>query len=150
MPVYTHRFQVKASLAQVAQFHQDARALKQLTPPPVFVQFHEIEPLAEGSRADFTMWLGPIPVHWLAVHSDVDPQQGFTDTQVTGPFLRWVHRHNFHVIDENCTEIEDTIEAQPGNHPFWGLVSRFMWSNLPMLFSHRQKATRKALEAPRP
>ncbi|MGB6421453.1 MAG: hypothetical protein WBF05_06405, partial [Anaerolineales bacterium] len=78
---YSHRFQVQASLEAVAEFHRDSRALKQLTPPPLFISFNNVESLAEGSVADFIMWLGPLPIHWVATHSEVDPMQGFTDSQ---------------------------------------------------------------------
>ena len=148
MATYTHRFRVNTSLDRVLEFHQDPRALKWLTPPPVIVQFHDFEPVAENSRVDFTMWMGPLPVRWVAIHSEVDPNAGFTDSQVHGPFKRWVHRHNFRRIDAQVTEIEDTIEAEPGSHPVWGLVSRFMWSNLGMLFKYRERVTRRKLESP--
>ena len=146
MKLYKHRFRVQASLASVAEFHRDTRALKRLTPPPLLVRFNELQPLAEGSVADFTMWFGPLPIRWVAVHSDVNSTSGFTDTQVAGPFEYWVHRHSFQALDDNSTEIRDEIQAQPSGHPFWGLVSSVMWLNLPILFAYRAWRTRKALE----
>ena len=92
MKAYTHRFRVLAPLAQVAEFHRDTKVLRYLTPPPLIVTFNELQPLAEGSVADFTMWFGPLPIHWVAVHSDVNPTTGFTDTQAAGPFEIWVHK----------------------------------------------------------
>jgi hypothetical protein len=44
-----------------------------------------MEPLAEGSISDFTLWFGPLPIRWTARHSHIDPLHGFTDTQVRGP-----------------------------------------------------------------
>jgi ligand-binding SRPBCC domain-containing protein len=136
---YTHRFTVNAPLAAVAAFHRDSRALRQLTPPPMWVQFHQVDPLAEGSIADFTMWLGPLPVRWTAVHTQVSPH-GFTDTQQRGPFKAWRHRHTFQELNEWTTGIIDEIEAEPGN-----LISRFMWLTLPILFAFRGWRTRRAL-----
>jgi ligand-binding SRPBCC domain-containing protein len=146
MKQYKHRFRVQAPLASVAEFHRDTRALKRLTPPPLMIRFNDLQPLAEGSVADFTMWFGPLPIRWVAVHSDVNSTTGFTDTQAAGPFEYWVHRHSFQALDDNSTEIRDEIQAQPSGHPFWGLVSRFMWLNLPILFAYRAWRTRKALE----
>lgn len=85
MPVFDTSFTVPAPLQKVAEFHRDTRALKRLTPPPVFVQIHSMEPLAEGSRSVFTMWFGPLPLRWTAIHSNVDTMHGFTDTQEKGP-----------------------------------------------------------------
>jgi ligand-binding SRPBCC domain-containing protein len=146
MKHYTHRFRVNAPLSKVADFHKDSRALKDLTPPPLIVSFNKVEPLAEGSVVDFTMWLGPLPIRWLATHSDVDPNRGFTDTQTEGPFVYWVHQHSFVNIDETTTDVIDSIQAKYSNHPIWGLISRFMWLTLPILFAYRSRQTRKALE----
>jgi ligand-binding SRPBCC domain-containing protein len=139
MMKYIHHFTVNASLAAVAAFHQDSRALRQLTPPPMWAQFHQVDPLAEGSVADFTMWIGPLPVRWTAVHTQVAPN-GFTDTQQRGPFKTWQHRHTFQEINERTTVVIDQIEAEPGN-----LISRFMWLTLPILFAYRAWRTKRAL-----
>jgi ligand-binding SRPBCC domain-containing protein len=147
MKSFTHRFQVRAPLARVAQFHQDTRALKQLTPPPLIVKFNNLQPLGEGSIADFTMWFGPLPIHWVAKHYEVDPLSGFTDSQVTGPFDLWIHRHSFIALDENLTEVHDHIEAQTGKGFVRGLVSSFMWFNLPVLFAYRAWRTKRSLES---
>lgn len=137
MAQYRHRVEVEASLTAVSDFHSDSRALRTLTPPPIWVQFHQVEPLAEGSVADFTMWLGPLPVRWTAVHSQVTPH-GFIDTQKRGPFKKWVHRHRFQELGNGRTAVLDEIEAEPGN-----LVSRFMWLTLPILFAYRGWQTRR-------
>ena len=137
---YRHTFQVKAPLDAVAEFHRSSAALRQLSPPPMIVQFHRMDPMGEGSVSDFTMWLGPIPIRWTAVHADVTTRHGFTDSQKRGPFRTWVHRHSFLEIDATTTEIVDEIEAEPGN-----LISRLMWLNVPMLFAFRGWKTRRVL-----
>jgi ligand-binding SRPBCC domain-containing protein len=146
MKRFVHRFRVRASLEKVAAFHRDASVLKLLTPPPVWVKINEVQSLAENSRVDFTMWMGPVPVRWVAVHSEVDQQKGFTDKQALGPFETWIHRHSFCSLEENITEVVDEIQARPGKHPFWGLVSRLMWISLPLLFAYRGWVTRRMLE----
>jgi ligand-binding SRPBCC domain-containing protein len=146
MKPFRHRFRVRAPLGRVAEFHHDSSVLKLLTPPPLVLQFHELQPLGEGSISDFTMWAGLLPIRWVATHSEVDLLHGFTDTQARGPFERWVHRHSFVKVDDNVTEVVDEIQAQPGKHPFWYLVSWFMRLSLPLLFAYRAWRTRKALE----
>lgn len=144
---FHHEFQVNAPVERVAEFHRSTQVLKLLTPPPLFVSFNHVDPLGEGSIADFTLWLGPLPIHWVAVHSDVNLLEGFTDTQVEGPFRMWVHRHKFERINDDTTKIIDEIKGQPSNHPLWGIVSRFMWSTLPFLFSYRVWRTKRAVSA---
>ena len=143
---FWHEFQVNAPIQRVAEFHSSTEALKLLTPPPLFVKFNQVEPMGEGSWADFTLWLGPIPIHWIANHTDVHPTDGFTDIQVEGPFQTWIHRHTFTQMTTDMTKIIDEIEGQPSDHLFSGIVSRFMWLTLPILFSYRAQQTRRAVE----
>ena len=144
MRQFSHRTRIKAPIAAVAAFHLDSRALKLLTPPPVFVQMQHVDPLAENSIADFTLWIGPLPVRWVAVHTEVDPRSGFKDRQVHGPFKFWVHRHTFEQQGADVTDVIDEIQAEFG-HGFWGLLSRFMWINLPFMFAYRGWVTRRAV-----
>ncbi len=147
MPVYAHRFTVRAPLAAVADFHRDTSSLRRLTPPPMIVQLHRYDPLAEGAVAEFTLWLGPLPIRWIAVHSDVDPQRGFTDTMARGPMARWVHRHAFVPVSASRTDVTDHIEYayKPG---LGGLIGRLLMSppGLAFLFAYRGWATRRAVE----
>jgi len=146
MRQFSHCFEVRAPIERVAEFHRDTQALRKLSPPPMFVTFNKLQPLAEGSLADFTLWLGPIPVRWVAVHSAVDPRQGFTDSQKIGPFDTWVHRHTFRSLGDQLTEVIDEIQAEPGKQFVGGLVSRLMWLGLPVLFAYRAWQTRRSLE----
>ena len=145
MKKFSHRFTVSAPIEKVAAFHNDARALKILTPFPLWVQIHEVEPLAENSRAEFTMWAGPIPLRWEALHTHVS-DQGFTDTQVNGPYRYWVHSHQFVALNAHSTEIIDEVSAIYGDGFFWGLITRLMWIGLPILFAFRARRTRAFLK----
>lgn len=145
---YVHRSKVTKSIGEVVAFHGDSRVLKELTPPIIITSFHHVEPIADGSIVDFTMWLGLIPIRWVSIHSDIH-KEGFTDTQIRGPFSYWRHRHTFRPIDQKTTEVIDEIWAELGSHPFWGLVSRFMWLNLPILFGYRGWKIRHLIERAR-
>lgn len=143
---YQHRFVVNAPLERVREFHSRSSGMGALTPPPVFVQMHRApERLAEGDEMEFTLWLGPLPVHWLARMSDVTPT-GFLDTQVRGPFARWEHRHTFAVVDADRSEVIDTLEVVPGGNIFRRAVGWSMALSLPLLFAFRQWKTRRLLE----
>ena len=146
MKSFVQRFSVGAALKDVSAFHGNTQSLKRLTPPPMIIQFHHLDNLADGSIADFTLWFGPIPIRWKAVHSNVDPVNGITDTQVQGPFESWVHKHTFIRIEENRTEIVDEVSVSYGKGVFRGIISRLMWINLPVLFAYRRWKTRSLLE----
>ena len=142
MPTFDYTFTVPAPLDAVRLFHHDTLALKKLTPPPIFAQIHDYEPLGEGSRAEFTLWFGPLPLRWLAIHSDVS-ERGFTDTQARGPLARWQHTHRFTPVDATHTRISEHIEYayKPG---LWGWFTRLLFGRpgLLGLFTARQWLTR--------
>ena len=143
MPIFEFRFTVSATVEAVSAFHFQPGILKKLTPPLMIMQVHKFEPLAEGSIGEFTMWMGPIPVRWKAVHSDVSPA-GFTDTQEAGPMKFWKHTHRFKAIDGSTTEVHEHIEFE--HFSGWrGLWSRLLFPRpaLLALFTIRKLITRR-------
>lgn len=142
---YQHRFHVATPLAAVADFHAQSASMGAITPPPVVVRVQRAPArLADGDEMEFTLWLGPLPVYWLARIEDVSPT-GFTDRQLCGPFRLWVHRHTFAPVDETTTAVVDEIELQLRPHPWWGLVGLGMWLSLPLLFAYRAWKTRRLI-----
>lgn len=142
---FKHAFTVDAPLPAVAEFHSDTRALKKLTPFPIIAQIHEYEPLADGSNARFTLWFGPLPVRWHAVHSEVGPN-GFVDTQVAGPLKSWRHAHRFVALGPEKTRVEDSITYEHDNGAR-GLFSRLLFARpgLWFLFTARKYLTRRGV-----
>lgn len=144
--IYRHRFQVCAPLGRVAEFHSRADSMAAITPPPIIVRIHQTPAvLKDGDQMDFTLWLGLLPVHWLAHVEAVSPD-GFTDRQLRGPFAAWEHRHTFIAVNEHTTDVVDEITLQFRLHPLWYPVGLGMWLGLPMLFAWRAWKTQKLLE----
>lgn len=143
MPVFDYQFQVDAPVEAVSAFHFEPGILKTLTPPLMIMQVKQFEPLAEGSVAEFKMWMGPIPVYWKAVHSDVSPA-GFTDTQVAGPMKSWAHTHRFTSLADRRTEIHEHIEFEH-HSGLRGVWSRLLFPRigLNVLFKTRAWITRR-------
>jgi len=145
MPKFKYTFTVEAPLEAVSSFHKDTKVLKKLTPPPIFAQIHDYEPLGEGSKADFTLWFGPVPIRWQAIHSDVS-LNGFTDTQIRGPLKYWQHKHLFTTIEDGNTLVSEQIDYMHDTG-LRGLISRLLFSRpgLVSLFTARKWITRRAL-----
>lgn len=143
---YQHRFIVHAPIARVADFHSRASSMAAITPPPVVVRMRNTPAvLAEGDRMDFTMWLGPLPVRWVAQIEEVSPA-GFQDRQLSGPFAHWVHRHSFTALDASTTAVTDEISLRLQPHLLWGPVGLGMRLGLPLLFAFRAWKTRRLLQ----
>jgi ligand-binding SRPBCC domain-containing protein len=141
-----HIFRVHAPLSAVADFHAQSASMGAITPPPLVTQVHQAPPrLKEGDKMDFTLWLGPLAINWVACIENVSPN-GFDDRQICGPFRHWIHRHRFITEDDQTTKVVDEIEASLKRHPWWGLVGLGMWLGLPMLFAYRGWKTRRLLE----
>jgi ligand-binding SRPBCC domain-containing protein len=143
---YHHRFVLKAPLEQVAEFHSRAASMAAITPLPIVVRIQRAPAvLTEGDEMEFTMWLGPFPIHWMARIEQVS-STGFTDRQLQGPFAAWSHRHEFVSVDEHSTEVVDSIALNLRRHPVWWLVGAAMRLGLPVLFAYRAWKTRRLLE----
>ena len=146
---YKHSFIVQAPLAAVREFHSQSNSMGAITPPPVVVQIHAAPALlAEGDEMDFTMWLGPLPIRWLARIEEVTPisfVDRLVDRQVRGPFTSWRHLHTFVPLDDNNTIVQDQVEASLSSRWFWRLVGWGMWLNLPILFAYRAWATKRQM-----
>lgn len=142
---YAHRFQVAAPLAVVADFHRQSASMAAITPPPISVEIHRAPvQLAAGDEMEFTLWIGPFPIRWLARIEHQSPTS-FMDRQLRGPFARWVHRHTFAPLKDGRTEVLDEVEVTLARQWFWRLFGFGMWSSLPLLFAYRAWKTRRLL-----
>lgn len=148
---FDYTFTVPAPLDQVAAFHHNPAALTLLTPPPLRVQVLAItqpegtppssQEIVEGTLLRFILWIGPIPLHWLAAHSQVSPN-GFIDSQRSGPMAFWQHSHTFFARPDGQTQVFDRVTAR--YHPgLCGLWTRLLFSKpgLWYLFLYRKNAT---------
>jgi ligand-binding SRPBCC domain-containing protein len=144
--IFLNAFEVRAPLEAVADFHAQSASMAAITPPPVMVRVHRAEKtLRDGDEMDFTLWLGPLPVRWLA-KIEATTRNGFVDRQIKGPFKKWAHRHSFERVDDTTTRVRDEIHIRLQRHPLWGTIGFLMMVNLPFLFAYRAWKTRRLLE----
>lgn len=146
MKSFRHSFAVKAPIDDVIAFHRHSQNMGAITPPPIIPRIHRApEFLDEGQEMNFTLWMGPIPIHWVARYENVTANS-FIDRQVEGPFRQWVHEHRFESVDEQSTIVHDSINLEFKSDLRNRLVGVGMWVGLPLLFAYRQRQTRKLLE----
>jgi ligand-binding SRPBCC domain-containing protein len=144
--LYRHSFEVAAPQSAVADFHRNSDSMGAITPPPVIVRVHSApERLAEGDVMDFTMWLGPLPIRWVA-QIEQTTTVSFVDRQISGPFARWKHLHTYVAQGPDKTLVIDQVEAELSANWWWKAVGMGMWLNLPVLFAYRGWKTRRLLE----
>ncbi|MCA0456264.1 MAG: SRPBCC family protein [Chloroflexi bacterium] len=144
--IFKKKSVMKGSLQQLWDFHAQPNAFAKLTPPPIFIRVREnkLKSLTEGT-VDFTMWLGPIPLHWVAQHEAGPTEMSFTDRQLVGPMAYWEHQHSFRAVMDGV-ELTDhvTLEHKPG---LTGLFTRLFFDGIPLqiFFFYRHLRTRLAL-----
>lgn len=143
---FTLRSPMPGRLEDLWDFHADPRALRRLTPPPVFVQIREDrrDSLTEGA-IDFVLWMGPLPVRWRAVHEPGPTPTSFVDRMIAGPMAYWRHEHLFSK-DGTQVYLTDRIELEhrPG---LYGWLTRLFFDGpaLRGFFQYRHWRTRTFL-----
>ena len=134
---------INAPAETVWRFHERPDILKILTPPWQPVQIVRREGgLGVGAESEFRIWIGPVPVQWIAVHTECQPNQYFVDEQQTGPMASWRHRHQFEARD-NQTQLTDSIAfALPGGPSAESLLEGWVNARLSDMFDYRHRVTR--------
>ena len=140
---------IKATPERVFAFHELPDAINRLTPP--WENAEIIEPpknLAVGTRVIIAVKIfGLISQKWTAEHTAYDPPRMFEDTQISGPFKSWRHRHIIKPYPDGAI-LRDEIEFEP---PFWifgRLAAPFaVVPKLEKMFEYRHQVTRKWCES---
>jgi ligand-binding SRPBCC domain-containing protein len=144
---FEHRSLMPGSLQTLVEFHEDPRALSRLSMPPTFIQVLRDERTSlTAGRIAFRLWLGPLPVRWVAEHIPGPTETSFTDRMVEGPMSRWEHQHIFEAAEHGAVLVDHvTLAHKPG---LMGLFTRLVFDGLPLriLFIYRHWRTRRALQ----
>ncbi len=147
MSIFERSFMIRATLREVAAFHDDPVSLAAITPPPVRVTIQRFDkPVRAGSRVIFRLSVGPFGVTWNGTIAEYVDQKYFRDVQNSGPFGAWSHTHSF-VAEADGTHVIDRVEYEP---PF-GFIGKLLdpilvKPSLAYMFAYRSRKTREILE----
>ena len=147
MSIYERSFKVRAELADVAAFHDDAASLVAITPPPVRVTIQRFDkPVCAGSRVIFRLSVGPLGVTWDGTIAEYVDKEFFRDVQNKGPFGAWSHTHSF-AAESDGTRVNDRVEYEPPLGVIGKLFNPIVVRpSLAYMFNYRAKKTREILE----
>jgi ligand-binding SRPBCC domain-containing protein len=138
---------ISASPEAVFSFHESPGALERLIPPWEKVRvIRGGESIRPGSRVTLRTYLGPIPIQWVAEHTEYDPPHLFADRQVSGPFASWYHRHRILDDGRGGSILRDEIEYELP----WGALGRLFGAGMVLrklvgMFDYRHEITRSIL-----
>lgn len=135
---------IEAPVSTVWAFHERPDILQLITPPwqPVDVIRRE-GGLGVGAETEFTIHLGPLPLRWLARHTECTVNRLFIDEQIDGPLDHWVHRHEFEDSQGN-TRLTDSIAYMlPGGELAEAAIGWFVNDRLRDMFRYRHEVTQR-------
>ena len=111
---------------QVFEFFSRAENLELLT--PAWLHFNILTPLpiemGLGTRISYRIRIRGVPVRWVSEITEWNPPHSFEDTQIRGPYRKWVHRHLFEETPEGTLATDDVSYRVPGG----ALVNRLLVS----------------------
>ena len=101
---------VPKPLAEVFPFFSAAENLELITPPELGFSIDSATPveMKPGALIDYTIRLYRLPMRWRTEITKWNPPLSFEDTQLRGPYAKWVHTHSFAERDGG-TSIEDVV-----------------------------------------
>lgn len=129
-------------------FFSDASNLEKLTPP--FLKFRILTPapieMKQGAHIEYRIVLYGAPIRWRTLIESWEPEDGFVDLQLSGPYSLWRHTHRFTERPDGKTIMQDTVEY---SLPF-GFLGRlvhwlFVRASLKQIFDYRAEMTSRLL-----
>jgi len=98
---------------EVFGFFADASNLERITPR--FLNFRILTPrpipMKPGALIDYEIRLYGIPIKWHTRIESFEPPLSFSDIQLSGPYRRWHHRHEFFEV-AGGTEMRDRVDYE--------------------------------------
>lgn len=151
--VLERRFWLPRPRPEVFAFFADPRNLARVTSPAEAFRWITPPPrtLEAGAVIEFSTRVGFVPLRWRVFVREFDPPYRFVDAQVSGPFARWEHRHNF---VEGTPGVEGTwIEDRVTYRLPFGAVGQLAHAmgagrRIERLFDYRESRLRVLLGAP--
>ena len=124
---------------EVFTFFADAHNLERITPG--FLHFQILTPgpipMKEGALIDYQLRLHGLRVKWRTRIQEFTPPYSFVDVQLSGPYRRWHHRHEFNEVPDG-TQMRDRVEYELPFGPLGALVRQlFVRRSLDRIFDHR-------------
>lgn len=136
---------VKQPPDKVFEFFSKAENLELLTPK--WLKFQIVTPLPiamrQGTVIDYKISLFGIPMNWQSEISAWHPPLSFSDTQLKGPYTKWVHRHRFEEKDGGTLIIDNVKYRMPGAFLTPLINTLFVKPQLNQIFNFRAKIIRQ-------
>ena len=137
--ILTRELTLDAPRDHVFQFFADAANLERITPPQLGFHITTPQPIemGVGTLIDYSLRIRGIPVRWRTEITVWDPPNEFVDTQLSGPYNQWIHRHRFIELGPNQTVIDDEVRYRLPIEPLGDLFHFLIERELAGIFDFR-------------
>ncbi len=122
-------------------FFCDAFNLERITPRELCFRILTPRPIEmrEGARIDYRLSLWGMPFSWQTEISSWEPPVRFVDRQISGPYRRWEHLHEF-IPGDQGTKIVDRVDYVLPLSPLSECIHPLLRRQLRRIFLYRQHA----------
>ncbi len=136
---------ITAPIEEVFEFFCEPANLGKITPKSV--GFRDLTPDARPMRPGLRIiheirWFG-MPLRWETRIEEYDPPNAFVDTQISGPYKSWRHRHSFEEVPGGTLMCDYVQYALPFG-PLGAITQKLMVKRqLKHIFDYRERTIRK-------
>jgi ligand-binding SRPBCC domain-containing protein len=129
----------------VFDFFSQAENLGRITPPELQFEILTKTPieLRKGTLIDYRLRLNGIPMKWRTEITVWNPPYEFEDTQLSGPYKQWIHRHRFTEDDPDTTLMEDEVRYRLPLEPLGDIVQFLIAGQIEKIFRYREQTIGK-------
>ena len=106
---------LRRDLDDVFSFFAEAANLGRITPPELNFRIRSALPvdMQAGAVIEYVIKLYGIPMRWRTLITDWNPPYSFEDTQIAGPYRKWVHTHTFERSGDTTVITDKVVYALP-------------------------------------
>ena len=102
---------IKMKKEDIFDFFSNPKNLEKIVPRYLKFQIQNIstKSVEKGTLIDYQLKLYGFPFKWRTLISNWQPPKTFEDSQLKGPYAKWVHSHNFFDLKDSRTLMLDTV-----------------------------------------
>jgi ligand-binding SRPBCC domain-containing protein len=136
---------VNKPVNSVFDFFSNENNLEKITPP--YLKFKVVgkntENIEQGTLINYKLKVHGLPFKWKSNISSFVVDKTFTDEQVTGPYSKWVHRHDFITHKQGTLMVDEVVYKLPMG--FFGKICAgyFVNKDVQNIFKYRSEVIQK-------
>jgi uncharacterized protein (TIGR01777 family) len=130
----------------IFDFFSEPKNLEKIVPKHLNFQIQNISTqlVEKGTVIDYKLKLYGFPFKWQTLISNWAPPNSFEDSQLKGPYSKWIHSHNFMTLKNSRTLMLDSVVYKVPfgflGHLLFGSIIR---KQIKIIFAFRYKVLSK-------